>query len=95
MAKTQVKPQMHMDEKVVEDAELEKMLENRQEQKYAVANYRQVDKEVKEKLRSLETPTPYRIGRFRINKTMTPARSVSFEANESVRFSIKLAGEEE
>lgn len=86
------RPQIHMEDKIVNDPELEQMLEDRQELKQAQAEYRKKDKEVKAKLASVETPC--RIGRFFISKSTTPPRSVAFDTSGSVRYSIKLAGEE-
>ena len=91
---TKTKAQIHMDEKIVEDAELEHMLEDRQELKQSVAEYRKVDKDVKSRLRSIGTPAPYRVGRFVISKRDISAKSVSFETQASLSFTIKLAGEE-
>lgn len=90
---TKTRPQIHMDDSIVENPELEKLLEDRQELKESVSAYRKADKAAKEKIRSIETPTPYRVGRFVIDKKTTPARDVSFEVVEGLRFSIKIAGE--
>lgn len=89
-----VKPQISMDETIVEDPELEKILDNRQDLKESVSEYSKLNKEVKGRLSTIETPTPFRIGRFVINRKITPARQVSFEASEGFTFTIKIAGEE-
>lgn len=94
VTKTRPRAQIHMDEAIVEDPELEKILEDRQELKQAVSEYRKVDKDVKGRLSSIGTPTPYRIGRFVISKRDIQAKSVSFETQASFSFTIKLAGEE-
>jgi len=91
---TKTKAQIHMDEAIVENPELEKMLEDRQELKQAVAEFRKVDKDVKDRIRSIGTPTPYRVGRFVISKRELSAKSASFETQASVSSTIKLAGEE-
>jgi len=83
-----------MDDTIVENAELEKLLEDRQELKESVASYRKADKAAKDKIGSIETPTPYRVGRFIISKQDVAAKSVSFETTESYRFTIKFIGEE-
>lgn len=88
------KPQSHMDETVIEDAELEKVLEDRQALKESVAQYRKLDKQAKEKLRSIETPTPFRVGRFVISRQVSKPRLVEFQTEEGLRFTIKLAGED-
>ena len=92
--KTRPKAQIHMDEAIVENPELEKMLEDRQELKQAVAEFRKIDKDVKAKIGSIGTPTPYRVGRFVISKRELSAKSVSFETQASFSFTIKLASEE-
>lgn len=94
VTKTRPKPQIHMDDKIVQDPELEHMLEERQELKQAVSEYRKVDKDVKSRLRSIGTPTPYRVGRFVISKRDVSAKTVSFETQASFSFTIKLAGED-
>jgi len=91
---TKTRAQIHMDEAIVKNPELEKMLEDRQELKESVALYRKVDKDVKAKIGSIGTPTPYRVGRFVISKRDYSAKSVSFETQASFSFVIKLAGEE-
>lgn len=94
MVQTKTRPQISLDEKIVEDPELEKMLDDRQELKQSVAEYRKVDKDVKSRLGSITTPTPYRIGRFVIDKRDISAKKVEFETQASFSFTIKLAGEE-
>lgn len=91
---TKTRAQIHMDETIVKNPELEKMLEDRQELKETVAEYRKVDKEVKNIIKSIATPTPYRVGRFVISKHEISAKSVAFETQVSFSFVIKLAGEE-
>lgn len=90
---TKTKAQISMDETIVENAELEEMLENRQELKLSVTEYRKVDKDVKAKIGSIGTPTPYRVGRFVISKRDLSAKTVSFETQASFSFVIKLAAE--
>ena len=91
---TKTRTQIHMDEAIVENPELEKMLEDRQELKQSVAEFRKVDKDVKDKIGSIGTPTPYRVGRFVIDKRDISAKSVAFETQASFSFTIKLAGED-
>ncbi|MBA7592688.1 hypothetical protein ES708_34881 [subsurface metagenome] len=91
---TKTRPQIHMDETIVENPELEKMLEDRQKLKQSVAEFRKIDKDVKAKIASIGTQTPYRVGRFVISKRDITAKSVSFETQASFSFVIKLAGEE-
>jgi len=91
---TRARPQIHMDDNIINDPELERMLEEREEIKRGIADYRKLDKEVKNKLRSIETPTPYRVGRFVINSHVMPGKEVAFETQDSIRLTIKLAGED-
>lgn len=90
---TKVAAQIHMDDNIVENAELEELLEARQELKESVSEYRKADKSAKDKIRSIEAPTPFRVGRFLISKRDIPAKSVSFETTEGSGFTIKIAGE--
>lgn len=94
VTKTRTKPQISMDETIVENPELLKLLEDRQALKESVASYRKADKAAKDKIRTVDTPTPYRVGRFVISKREVSAKQVSFEVSESSVFTIKLAGEE-
>ena len=89
VTKTKARPQIHMDDKIVEDAELERLLEERQALKESVSSYRKADQAAKDKIRSMETQTPYRVGRFIISKQAVPAKSVAFETTEGSRFTIK------
>lgn len=91
---TKTRSQVHMDDNIVNDAELEKMLEDRQELKQTVGEYRKVDKSVKARIKSITTPTPYRVGRFIISKRDVSAKSVSFETQASFSFTIKLIGDD-
>jgi len=90
---TKTRAQIHMEDNIVEDAELEKMLEGREELKHSAADFRKADKEAKERIRSIETPTPYRIGRFIISRAPRPARSVAFDTAEGISISIKTVDE--
>lgn len=94
MKNAKARAQIHMDETIVENEELEKMLEERQELKLAVGEYRKVDKNAKAKIDSIETPMPFRVGRFVISKRDNTAKSVAFETQASSTITIKLAGEE-
>lgn len=89
VTKTRARPQIHMDETILENAGLEKLLEERQTLKASVASYRKADKEAKDAIRLIETPTPYRVGRFVISKKDMPAKQVSFETADGLRITIK------
>ena len=92
--KTRARAQSHMDETILDNPELEKQLEERQELKESVSAYNKLSKEVKAKLQEIKDPSPFRIGRFVITRESTPAREVAFETAPGVRYTIKLAGEE-
>ena len=92
--KTKVEPQIHMEETIIEDAELEHLLDERQEAKEAVAEFRKLDKEAKGKIQALTQPMPVRIGRYIIDRQPTPARSVSFDTTPGTRITINKIGEE-
>lgn len=94
MAKSKVKEQLGLQDVIVEDTELEQLLEKRQSLKEGVSAYNKADKEAKVKIETIQTPTPYRVGRFVIAKTPTPDRSVSFDVMAGNRISIKVLGEE-
>ena len=93
-----VKSQIHMDDVVVRNAELESLLEERQVKKdankAAAAEYKSADETAKEKLQSLSEVPPYRVGRFIITRNDIAPKSVSFETAPSSRLNIKLVSEE-
>ncbi len=91
---TKARPQIGMDDRIVTNPELEKMLEDRQVLKTQAKEYRAADKKTKETINSLNEVPPYRIGRFIISRATVQARNVSFETAEGTRLSIKIAGEE-
>lgn len=83
-----------------EDDVVEKALERRLRAKleldpYRLA-YRNADEEARSTLGRLELPDGgvVRVGRFRISKTVQPARSVSFETASKTRTRIALVDEE-
>ena len=82
------KPQMHMDDRIIDDHALELLLEERERLKQGAADFRTADKATKDKLRGIETPVPFRVGRFVIDRKKTPAKSVAFETEEGYRLSI-------
>lgn len=91
---TKTRAQIHFDDNIIEDRELEEMLEERQELKESVSAYRKADKKAKDKIPTITAPTPFRVGRFIIAKQAVAAKSVSFDTTESSRFTIKIIGEE-
>lgn len=94
---TRTKPketaQIHFDEKVIRDPELEQLLDERETAKQATKTYRSLDKEAKAKIAELGDDPPYRVGRFLITKSTVEAKSVSFETDASTRIQIKLFAE--
>jgi len=82
-----------MDDTVIKNPDLEQLLEEREELKESVSQYRAADKKVKGLIQGIETPTPYRVGRFVIDRSKVAPRQVNFETAEGFRFTIKTADE--
>ena len=91
---TKERAQIHMDDRIIDNPELEKILDDRQELKYALSEFRKKDKEAKSRIKAIEETPPFRIGRFLITSSTTPPRSVAFDTDGAVRIKIKIAGEE-
>ena len=91
---TKTKSQIHFDDRIIDNPELEKLLDERQDLKQYTKQYRQADKKAKDKIREISEQTPYRVGRYIISKDAVAARSVSFETADSSRITIKTVGEE-
>ncbi len=87
------KAQISMDDRRVDDSELEQLLEDRQAAKEKVSAYHDADKKAKAKITTLKETMPYRCGRFIISERTMPPRSVEFETKGSNSVSIKLAEE--
>ena len=85
--------QISMDDRRVDNTELEQLLEERQELKKNVGEYKSADKKAKKMIASLNEPLPYRIGRFIISEAVIPAKSVSFDTDAGKRINIKTADE--
>lgn len=94
MSPTSPKDQLALDEKVVEDAELVAKLERREQLRTEMAALRiefvEVDRSVRAEVDKLDlgVDTAIRIGRFRISRTLAPARSVTFETEAKERITI-------
>lgn len=88
--------QTGMDEQAIEDATVLRALEERQALREEASELRRQFKEADEKAKAaiarLELPEGgvARVGRFRITRTVVPARSVSFETEATSRISIGL-----
>lgn len=86
--------QLALDEEVVENPDVEAALIERQDKKdakgVATKEFKQAHEKAVAALAMLELPEEgaVRIGRFRINKSLVSARSVSFETAESTRMRI-------
>lgn len=91
---TKVREQIHFEETIIEDPELEHLLDDRQELKESVSEFRKKDKEAKSKIRTIDKPMPIRVGRYIITKQNMPPRSVAFDTNGSIRITIKHIGDE-
>jgi len=92
---TRVKSQIRFDDTILENPELEGLLEERQALKQSAKDYRGADKKAKDKIQTIETPLPYRVGRFIISRRDIPAKSVSFDTEAGTRVNIKAVDEEE
>lgn len=92
-------PQIALDEQIVESAELERVLEDREVAKGAAGEARKkfstLDELAKGKIADLDLDDggAVRVGRFRVTKSAVAARSVSFEIDPSMRLSIKATDE--
>ena len=91
-------PQTALGETLVEDADLEAALEQREKLKEASSRARktfaEADEQAKSQIRGLELGgTPARVGRFLIGEHDVAGRSVAFETEPSTRVSIRLLKE--
>ena len=86
---TQKMNQIGLEDVVVSDAETEALLEQRENLKGGGRAYRKADKEAKTRIATIDTPPPYRVGRFLIERRITPARSV--DVREGSHITIEVA----
>lgn len=90
-------PQTALDERVVEDAELEAALEEREQAKAARAKAAKTFESKDEAARVLADKLddlfdgPVRVGRFVLVERKTTARSVAFDVEAKTRLSIRVA----
>lgn len=93
------KDQLALDEKVVDDPKLERLLDQRgaarDQRAAAAAEFDKADQAAKAAIDALDlgVDTAIRVGRYRITKTMSEPRAVSFETESKERISIGLIGE--
>ena len=92
--------QLAMDEKVIQDPDLEAALEERLKRKNSrdalQKEYADADAKAKGLIEGLELPDGHaaRVGRFRIARSALAARTVSFETKPSSRLTIDVVSEE-
>ena len=92
--------QVGMDERVIEDSELEAALEERLSRKNSYSElqrqYGEADKRAKGLVEALglSTGEVIRVGRFRIEKRATAGRAVSFETKPGSRISVSVDEED-
>jgi hypothetical protein len=88
-------PQLSTDERVLESPALEEALDTREKRKNSMRELRRQFKEADERARALigefdlQDGEIGRIGKYRIEKKVTPARTVSFETDPKSRITIK------
>lgn len=93
--------QTQIDEQIIDDAELEQALEDREIAKgksgEARKKYKTMDDLVKGKLGDvgLEDGDVARVGRFRISKSAVSGRAVSFDTSPTSRVLIAPVGEDD
>jgi hypothetical protein len=88
------KEQLGIDERVLDDPELERALEEREKAKAgkneAARTFNTKDEVVKNRLEELdiEVDEPVRIGRYVCSRTKVAAKSVAFDTAETTRLAI-------
>ncbi len=85
---TTVKAQISMDDRIIQDPELEGLLERRLDAQTLATDYRKADKKCKDRIKSMSVQMPFRVGRFLISKKEVPGRSV--ETKDSISIKIKV-----
>lgn len=83
--------QVGLEDTWVRDAELEQLLEDREEKKKGFVEYNDADKKARGRIATIVTPMPYRCGRFVISETIVEPKTVQFDTDGSKRLNIKLA----
>jgi hypothetical protein len=88
-------PQTATDERILESSALKEALETREKRKNSMRELRRQYKEADERARALigefdlQEGEVGRIGKFRIEKKVMPARDVSFTTDPKARITIK------
>jgi hypothetical protein len=99
--RSQLAEQLGFDEQTIEDLACERALENRLLKKGSLDAvqkvYDEADEAAKLEIAKLELPEggAVRVGRFRITRTATAGRAVSFETKPSSRIRIVVIGEDD
>jgi hypothetical protein len=92
---TALQPQTTIDERVVQNDELEQALEQRQTLKVKAGEarkaYTEADEQAKALARELDLADgPVRVGRFVLTEHDVPGRSVAFDTDPSTRLTIRV-----
>lgn len=94
--------QLALDEITIEDPELEELLETRDKRKASASATRADLKLAHDAVvvaltarDELSEEQPIRVGRFRITKKTTPARSVSFDTEPKTRIAIEAVDDDD
>jgi hypothetical protein len=95
MPRARSQPQTSLDEHVVEDAELERALEERETLKARAAKARKAYTEADEWAKGMLgrhdlDEAPLRVGRFVVSALELPGRAVAFETSPSRRITIAV-----
>jgi len=88
------KAQIGLEDRMVNNPELEKLLEERHALKASVSLFRKADLVAKEKILAVNETMPYRVGRFLITKQSIPGKTIAFETSDAIRVSIKNVAED-
>jgi hypothetical protein len=95
------KPQTSLYETTLDDADLEKQLEERDKLRTAASEARALFKEADDKAKGsianldLGDDAPVRVGRFVVTRKLRKPRSVSFETEAKVAYTIGTLGDED
>lgn len=90
---TKPEAQIGMEDKFVQNQELEDLLEKRESLKEGASAYREADKAAKGAITAEPTEPPYRVGRFMIRKTPRQPREVNFEISAGTTIKISRSDE--
>ena len=83
--------QMKLAEKVIEDPELERLLEDRELLAEAHAHYRDKTKAAQSRVKDLGSEGTFRCGRFVVSVSAKEGRHVEFEQGSRIQIGFKVA----